>query len=234
MINKEIHLECAKEFDRLFPASQNGNSAGCDIWDVCVNGNEGTENCIGENFNQIFLKVKEIWFRENNSFVDTSTFYHETYILWLYMMSSRIREVFFEMRLGNSDKFQELFPSFREIILWANFLKHPKGFMYSYWHQHIYEQEKTFHVSRERSTIIDLDYLQQHYNKPHGSKAEELKRNMEVVVQYPDLLRLTKGFVDDFFSFKDLICVDPAAIQRLRDEANLKPILIDSNGQEIL
>lgn len=215
---KIVHSKCKEEFLKLFP--DNKESIACDIWDVCVAGaNPETENCIGENFNQLLHKIKDNWFDDKNNFVDSPYFYSDTYLMWLYLVVARVNEVFYTLGIDRERLFT--FRSFLEIRLWANFLKHPKDFMYTHWPQHIFEEERNDLVGGENSIIINFDYLQKHYAGAQNEKPIALKKNLDVVIEHPNLIRLTSGFVRDFKDFKDIVCNTPHALDRLREDGNL-------------
>ncbi|TAH42335.1 MAG: hypothetical protein EYC69_06095 [Bacteroidetes bacterium] len=213
---KIVHERCKEEFLKLFP---NGiESIACDIWDVCVADARETENCIGENFNQFFHLIKDCWFNENNNMVSMDRFYAETYLMWLYRIVAQVNTIFYSLEMSDKTKLWGL-KTFQEIRLWANFLKHPKEFLHSYWHQWIWEGDDL--VNRDTSTIIDKKYLEKHYSSDKDERPITLTKNMEVVIEYPNLIRLTTGLVEDFKSFKSFLCSDPQAIEKLREHGNL-------------
>lgn len=218
----KTHADCKVVFDKLFE-TEHGQSIGCDIWKAMVGEDEKFDNCIGENFNQVLWMIKDNWF-ENEAFARTSVeFYNTNYLLLLYLVVSRVYEVFDAV---NSDNKNELvkkkrisLTTFNEINLWAKFIKHPKEFIFCHWPE--YSCEGQNHSRKPDNLIINSSYLKDHYNTEQDKRPIALKNNVNVVVQYPKLVRITEGFVKDFESFRDFICKNEMIIDELKVFSNV-------------
>lgn len=228
---QNVHSKCATLFDKLFE-TKDGNSVGCDIWRALVGDPLCYENCIGENFNQLLESIRDDWFK-HPEFAETSTsFYNTTYITWLYYVVARVYEVLDTIDPTRTDariqKCRKAFTAFAEVNLWAKFFKHPKEFFFTHWAKVGCEGEQI--EAGEGAIRVDSAYLKRHYTAGRSPRPAELKNNTEVIVEYPDLPRLTEDFVRDFLAFRDLVCNDEQIINALKQDTNA---LVDSGTQDL-
>jgi len=222
MNSKNTHLACKEIFDELF-ATTDGQSIGCDIWRAFVGEEELYDNCIGENFNQLLWTIKDNWFDAPTYEHSTPYFYNTTYIIWLYLVVAQAYEIFDTL---NKDQKNEIFhkkklslKGFNEINLWAKFIKHPKEFIFCHWPEYSCEGQK-LPLKKERS-IINTSYLKNHYKSEKDKRPVALKNNLNVIVQYPKLERLTRAFVDDFKTFRDFLTKNELIVEELKKDSNV-------------
>ena len=218
----DIHKECEQIFDQLFE-TEDGESIGCDIWRAMVGEDEDYDNCIGENFNQILWTIKNDWFGLKEFGKTSLPFYNTNYIIWLYLVVARVYEIFDAV---NPDEKSPLITkerlslkTFNEVNLWAKFIKHPKEFIFCHWPNYCCEGERI--EKSDKTLLISTGYLKQHYNNEKDKRPIALKNNVNVLVQYPKLTRLTQGFVDDFKQFRDFITQNKMIIDELKKDTNV-------------
>jgi len=218
----KTHHDCKEIFEELFN-TEDGQSIGCDIWRALVGEDEEFDNCIGENFNQILWTIKDNWFG-NDSFANTTLeFYNTNYIIWIYLVVARAYEVFEAVNRDNKNELVKkkrlALSAFNEINLWAKFIKHPKEFIFCHWPEYCCEGQR-FSKSEDR-LLINTGYLKVHYNNESDKRPIALKNNVNVIVQYPQLKRITRGFVDDFKTFRDFIVKNEMIIDELKKDTNV-------------
>lgn len=221
----EIHKSCKKIFEKQLIEPDGGRSFACKIWDVMTDKNENHENCLGENFNQLIQTINDDFFENYTPSQKTKLpFYFTTYILWLYLIIERIDFVF---DVVNKDKKSKLFTDFKEhnfktsqlIKKWANFIKHPKEFIFSHWPEYIMEGLEIMNGSE--SVIINEEFVKRHYTKS-GSRINELENCDSVIVVVPELTKLTSDFCGELNIFFDFICDNRIVSDFLRKKTTLE------------
>lgn len=222
---REIHEICGEIFNTDLLESPNGRSLACSIWDAMTDDDGSDDNCIGENFNQLIQTVKSGWFDEYNPIESTQIqFYTYTYMFWLYLFLERIEVILNEIDPERSyapiNEFYRSLGTMNEIRLWANFMKHPKNFIFVHWPAFTYVGK---YINKARNTkIINTSYLKNHYSSEKQVRPEELNNSDDVIVQFPKLDILTKGFCRDLTSFINFICENKMLRDKLRKKSNKK------------
>lgn len=119
------------------------------------------------------------------------------YNMLLYLLTERILEIKKIIGLPEGYK-EEKFRVFKEIKLWANFLKHPKAFILTHHPEYRFEGEKGKNKLNNKKKVIQFDYIKKYYSGEDKNKynvlVKELRNNKDVIVELPDLLRLTHDF----------------------------------------
>lgn len=221
----EIHKKCQFIFEKQLIEPESGRSFACKIWDVMTDKKDNHENCLGENFNQLIQTINNDFFENYTPSQNTNLdFYFTTYILWLYLIVERIDFVFDVVNKGNKSK---LFADFKEnnfktcqlIKKWANFIKHPKEFIFSHWPQYI--SEGTEIMNGIGTVIINAEFVKKHYTKSE-SRISELENCDNVVVLVPELVNLTTEFCKELNTFFDFICDNKIVSDFLREKTTLE------------
>jgi hypothetical protein len=221
----EIHKKCKIIFEKQLIEPDGGRSFACKIWDVMTEKKDNHENCLGENFNQLIQTINDDFFENYTPSISTKLdFYFTTYILWLYLIVERIDFVF---DVVNKDNKSKLFADFKEnnfktsqlIKKWANFIKHPKEFIFSHWPQYIMEGPEIMNGSE--TVIIDADFVKKHYTKS-DSRINELENCDSVIVLVPELANLTTEFCKELNTFFDFICDNKIVSDFLRKKTTLE------------
>jgi len=162
----EIHKNCKTIFEKQLIEPEDGRSFACKMWDVMTDKKDNYENSLGENFDELIQTIKDDFFENYTPSQNTRLyFYFTTYILWLYLIVERIDFVF---DVVNKDNKSKLFADFKEnnfktsqlIKKWANFIKHPKEFIFSHWPQYIMEGPEIMIDSE--TVIINPDFLKKY------------------------------------------------------------------------
>jgi len=101
----EIHSECHKIYKQEFYSipewADNGDEElkfygptnACKIYDKLTDGSASSENCIGENLNQLIQNINDEWFLNYSPSLNLS-FYFMNYFLLLYLFVERIDLIF--------------------------------------------------------------------------------------------------------------------------------------------
>lgn len=220
-----IHEKCGNIFNSELLESPNGRSVACSIWDAMIGDDGSDDNCIGENFNQLIQTVKSGWFEEYKPKGNTIIqFYCYTYIFWLYLFLERIEVILNEIdpdrSYGPINEFHRSLKNMNEIRLWANFMKHPKNFIFVHFPQFSFIGKA---ISKTDNTkIINTSYLKDHYSSEKQNKPDELDNNDNVIVQFPKLDDLTLGFCKDLKNFINFLCENKMLRDKLRKKSNKK------------
>lgn len=120
-----------------------------------------------------------------------------SYILLLYLTVEKLHTIF--KTIGISYDFvQENWPVLIEIRKWANFVKHPKGFLFTHHPSYFFEYEKL--VEKEKYQILDFDFIKRFYFREDEKKFKqtiiEVANKKNIAVELPDPERMTNEFVE--------------------------------------
>lgn len=221
----EIHENCKLIFEKQLIDPESKRSSACKMWDVMTDKKNNHENCLGENFNQLIQTINADFFENYTPSQNTKLdFYFTTYILWLYLVVERIDFVF---DVVNKDNKSKIFADFKEnnfktsqlIKKWANFIKHPKEFIFTHWPQYIMDVPE---IMRGNETVlINEDFVKKHYTKS-DSRISELENCDSVTVLVPELTDLTAEFCMELNTFFDFICDNKIVSDFLRKKTTLE------------
>jgi len=221
----DIHKTNGEIFNKELIEPDGFRSFACKMFDVMTDGKDNCENCIGENFNQLIQTIRDDFFANYTPSQQTRTdFYFTTYILWLYLLVERIDFIFDVINKDNKNKlfsdFQfKNFVTARLIKKWANFIKHPKEFIFSHWPQYIMEGPEI--MNGKETVIIDAAFVEKHYTKS-DTRIKELENCDSVIVLVPDLAKLTSSFCIELNSFFNFICDNKIVSEYLKSKSTLQ------------
>ena len=203
---------------------ESGDTLMCSINDAFKEFPEDAHNCLGCNLEEqaemilVFLKSAS-----HNDYNKIQFF--TMYNMLLYLMTEKILEIKKIIGLPQSYKERE-FKVYREIKLWANFLKHPKAFILTHHPRYVFEGFLTPQDHKNIKKLIDFNYIKKHYSREDNNKykilVRELKSNPDVVVELPDLNRLTLEFCEACRIFIDVIKDNKAYREILNDLTTLE------------
>ena len=227
-MNPKFHKTLGKIFEDELIRENGGPSILCDIYDKLIDGNEYAENCLGENFNQLIQCIRFDFFKNYKPSKETTTaFYFGTYNYWLYLIVERFEFIFEVLNPeGKNKHFRDFktkeFKTFKKVKDWCIFFKHPREFTFAHWPTYIFETDLTkIEQAREnKETIIDYDYVEKNFTK-NGTRLPCLENNPNVVVVLPDLVDLTKEYIDELIKFIDFICKNDFIASILKSKSTI-------------
>lgn len=177
----------------------------CDIHDAFESMQEESSrhNCIGCNFADSVWLVK-YFFDRVHTYESIHDAYFE-YIFRLYLIVERMNEIFSIIELPEKYRLKH-FNTVREIHKWANFVKHPKAFIYT--HHPVFAIEGEDMEPNTNSQIIDSDFVQKYYSGMKRNKElfKKLSNNKAVIVKFPKPSALIGYFSNELCLFKNVIC----------------------------
>lgn len=182
------------------------------------------QDCIGENLNQMILNLEENWFVNYKPKFGLDYYFH-TYILQLYLFVERV-DLIFKMlkKSGNFTQFnqfqEDYLTTFFIIKKWANFIKHPKEFLFTHWPKYYLEGKNSL-VIEEGDLIVDTTFILSHYKHEGQPTPIILENNQRVFVEIPDLERITFEFCDELDLFFDFICVNQDVADFLKNKSTI-------------
>lgn len=129
-----------------------------------------------------------------------------SFCLPAYLLVERFEEVFRIIKLPDYYE-QRHFQNLKLIRRWANFLKHPKAFLFVHHPQYYFEDEVSVDASEKKYTVIDSDFVKEHYtgDAKNTKLYSTLTNKDQVIVLFPSLLQLTEGLIDAQNHFIDII-----------------------------
>ncbi|MDF2188697.1 hypothetical protein [Paraflavitalea sp. CAU 1676] len=221
---REIFLKGFFETNEQGELQVHGQSRACKVYQTLTDGDESRQDCIGENFNQLIQKVKDNWFaRDAHWDLD---YYFFTYIFWLYLFVERY-EIIFEVinRDGKSKLFNDFkqhnFKTLLKITKWANFIKHPKEFLFTHWPQYYVESEPGIKL-KKGDLKIDTAFIFKHYTSEKNERPVVLENNSSVFVEIPNLESLTSDFCKEMNIFFDFICCNKVVADFLKKKSTIE------------
>jgi hypothetical protein len=222
---KEIHIACREIIIKeLFEDGYGGPSLCCRMYDAMIE-DDNCENCIGENFNQRVIRLIDNWFDRFTPEADID-YYFESYNLQLYLFFERIEFVFNVVNHGRKNKlFNDFyFHNFKimtKIAKWANFIKHPKEFLFTHWPIYYFEGTSTITLN-EGDVLVNTDFIFNHYMSDKKPSPTILENNSKVYVELPDLIELTQGFCDELNIFIDFISKNQLVYKYLEKKSTIE------------
>ena len=232
---EEIHKSCHKIFRNEFievpedtsndDVTRFGTSKACKIYDKLTEGDETRQDSIGENFNQLIQRLDNNWF-ERFSPTDDLDYYFFSYFLWLYLFVERV-DIIFNIISDNgktklfNDFQQQNFKTLRKINKWANFIKHPKEFLFTHWPSYYMEGDSSVHI-RTGDVKIDTDFIFKHYFSESKERPVILQNNKSVYVEVPDLEKITVEFCREMNVFFDFVCCNQIVADFLKKKSTIE------------
>ena len=230
-LHKECHAILKKEFYGISEDDDDGNmslvvSNACKVYDKLTEGG-GRQDCIGENFNQLIHRLEEEWFscytpgQRNNL-----DYYFYNYFLLLYLFVERVDLIFQVINPdGKAKLFQDYhfhnFKTLRVINKWANFIKHPKEFMFTHWPKYYIQGTVNPDIS-ETDVKIDTDFIFAHYMSDKKPAPVILENNQNVYVEIPNLKEITLKFCQEMNLFFDFICSNQVVADFLKKKSTVQ------------
>lgn len=233
---ENIHKECHRIFRNGFfetPEDQEtdelndwcGPSNACKIYDKLTDGDETKQDAIGENFNQLIHRLNDNWFKNYNPSSDLD-YYFFNYFLLLYLFVERVDIIFDIISQGGKAKIfndfqQHNFKTLRKINKWANFIKHPKEFLFTHWPTYYFEGDERIKIN-EGDVKIDTDFIFKHYFSETKERPFILQNNNRVYVEIPDLEIITKEFCEEMNIFFDFVCSNQVVSDFLKRKSTIE------------
>jgi hypothetical protein len=225
-----IHRRCGDTFRAgLFPdadARQLGASSACKVYDALVGDCFQRDDCIGENFNQLLLRIAEEWFG-NYRPGSNLDYYFCNYVLLLYLVVERVDQIFDVINKDGKSKLfrdyhQKNFPTQRRINKWANFFKHPKEFLFTHWPRYCLAGEMPSVSAGD--VVINYDFIKTHYFSETCPRPAILENSNRVYVEVPNLEDLTRHFCEEMDTFFDFICANKLIADFLKQKSTIELI----------
>jgi len=186
-----------------------------------------SHNCIACNLAEL-VEILEELATDFDKFTKETTA-KVTYLLWLYLLTERMQEIFRLISFPEEMKNQK-FPMYLLTKKWGNFIKHPKAFFL------------THHASFDRETVddkeikIDNCFINKFYSgdKKNGELYKILTNQKKVVVLLPNLVELTNGLGEELVNLSSIIRNNPIYAEIMTNKSVLEhyyssPQVADSN-----
>jgi len=165
-----------------------------------------SHNCLGCNFGNLTDSFDQV-LSSLNGHTDINAPYF-TYILWLYLYVERYDQVMNYLQVPAGYR-QRHFRSFQRIRRWANFIKHPKSFLFSHHARYFHGGEvgDEGFVIEDDTVQINSDFVNVYYagGKKNNNLAAMLNNATKVLVIYPDPEALMENFAAETKAFVRLI-----------------------------
>lgn len=230
----QIHKNCHKIFRNGFfenPSEDDdgikyfGPSNACRVYDKLTEDSPASQDCIGENFNQLIHRLNDEWFKSYSPGGNLD-YYFFNYFLLLYLFVERVDLIFEVINKGGKSKlFNDFqfhnFKALRKINKWANFIKHPKEFLFTHWATYYIEGDEAIEI-KEGDVKIDTDFIFKHYFSETKERSVILENNKNVYVEVPNLENITTDFCKEMDVFFDFICCNQVVADFLKKKSTIE------------
>jgi hypothetical protein len=162
-------------------------------------------SCIGCNLQESLDNIYRFLSENNNKQFGLDYGYtFQVFILLLYLNLEELTTIF--KFIGITQEYvQDNWPVLIEIRQWANFVKHPKGFLFTHHPEYLFEGEK----KNKKFCYIDKDFIKKLYNHESSGKFEQTiqqignKANVKILI--PDPVQIIKEYKNVCEKFCDKI-----------------------------
>ncbi len=233
MYLKELHKKCQCIFKTSFFEGEDcftkiisSSSNACKVYDKLTEGEDCKHDCIGENFNELILNIEREWFENYTPNDESLNYYFFNYYLLLYLFVERVELIFKIINKDNkskifSDYYHTNFKELKRINNWANFIKHPKEFLFT--HLPIYYIKGYYEpVFKEDDIKIDTEFISNHYSNKYNERPYVLENNDKVYVEIPDLINTTENFCKEINLFFEFICKNQIVADFLKKKSTIE------------
>ena len=216
---KEYEAEDLKIAKKLFGTElleESGDPIVCSIHDIFHDNESDMHNCIGCNLAGS-IELINFYFSRIESYNDIRDAY-EDLIIKLYLFVERISELFKIIKLPLELRKKE-FVHFNLIHKWANFIKHPKAFMFCHDAKYSVHSKST-----DENLIVDDSFVLKYYggDKKNMELSKKLENHQSVEVVYPLAEDLINGFSTEVRKIHSLISNDKDYRRILHDKSTLE------------
>lgn len=200
-----------KEYDTLF----------CNIHSNFTQGH----NCVACNLNSS-NRLIQIFLLEYKNFYDSKLIF-TNFILLLYLQVEVCNEYFNIMSIPENYRLKH-FQIFQEVKYWANFLKHPKGFMLVHHPNWSFEGRisKRFPESKLKKSnpMLDSEFIKKYYSgdKNNNELYKILIRKENLDVIFPNPINLITKFTEAQKKFAEIISKNEIVREMLNDKTTLE------------
>lgn len=206
-----------KEYDTLF----------CNIHSNFTGGH----NCVACNLNSS-NKLIQNFLLEYKNFHDAKLSF-TNFILLLYLQVEVCNEYFNIMSIPENYRLKH-FQVFQEVKHWANFLKHPKGFMLVHHPKWTFEDRisKSFPKSKLKKSnpFLDSEFIKKYYSgdKNNNELYKILIRKEDLYVEFPNPVNLITKFTKAQKKFVEIISKNEIVREMLNDKTTLEQYFLQS------
>jgi len=162
-------------------------------------------NCLGCNLNNI-LMFTQVQIQQALKMDNIEHIYFQV-IMSLYLAVERMDTVLNIVNINKPYR-DKHFKTIHRIRKWANFIKHPKAFMFCH-HPSFTFNGCSFNstIRKEFSQIIDEPFILTYYsNNDDNDKLFQVLENKEkVLVVFPNITKLIKGFAEEANKFVSIV-----------------------------
>ncbi len=201
---------------------------GEDYLGIFVNEATNSHNCIACNLHDGNLKIYR--FLDELGTVKTSDqieYASTIFFLLLYLQIEKLHTIF--KFIGITFEYvEENWEPLVQIRKWANFIKHPKGFLFTHHPTFIYEDDKTIPglKSIKINQLIRYDEIKKFYTRETDDSfkntIKEIGNKKNIIVVLPCPLRIMKEYCKISIEFCDKIGVNPHFKEILKKHSTIE------------
>jgi hypothetical protein len=218
-IEEQFDLACETFDSRVYPKE---DGIMCKIHDAFGSRKSKHHNCIGCNLDDSTHHV--FMFLTNSSGYQDLHLAFTTYILLLYILVEKMETIFEIIGLPESYRLRH-FQIFKKTKKWANFIKHPKAFVLCHHPQYVLENYKGWNKKTQKDKIIiDTEFVFKYYSGDtyKNELFKILTNKSNIVVEVPNIKKLTDDFIDGLERFVQLIENNEVYREILNDKATFE------------
>jgi hypothetical protein len=232
---KEQFLEISKDFNEKFFNSDEPKI--CELHDILDNGNTH-HNCISCNLSSNYELIKK-HLDYNQHFEDLEYAYSSTILLY-YLLVEKFFVIFGSIEQANlqPEGYKNSHSTMRKIWSWANFLKHPKAFMYVHEPKYLDVSKSSIKIDSNKveskvledneyllhyEALIDDDFVEKYYMSKNNNidLYNQLKNKTDVWVVFPNFIQINEGLKSEISAFEFLVKNNIIIKEHLHKDASI-------------
>jgi hypothetical protein len=202
----------------------------CKIHSFFGTGESNKHNCIGCNLNDMTNNIsKHLTSVGESEYITNLQSPFMLYIMLLYLTGERIETIFKIIHLPEPYRLKH-FGVLQKIKKWANFYKHPGPFVLCHHPSYVIESDSKWKRSaHSEKTVIDTKFVQEYYSSENKNNElfKKLANKKGVIVEVPDIVKLTTDFVVCLEKFVLLIENNEVFREILNDKSTLQDYFIN-------
>lgn len=196
---------------------------------------DGTSHaCLACNLNDSLEHVYK--FLRSNRYLTKIEYTFSIYILLLYLLIEKLHTVFKVIEIS-FEFVEENWPILIEIRKWANFIKHPKGFLFAHHPVYIIEDEPIPDAQKEWKKITYSNFIVLFYDRERKEKFQqtmiEFANQSELIVLIPNPERMAKELNSACTEFCQMIKDNPQYRVILTEHSVLENYYIQEITNEV-
>lgn len=212
--------------NKLYDDEKNNQPIACRLTEICDN-SDTSHVCIACNLandtDRLLNYLYTLEILNKNCGCNEEHIIHnfEIYFMILNLIIERVKfvekilKIIDDKQIENKFIFDNGDNIFQKIRYWANFVKHPKEFMFVHHPYYIFSGIESIEeiINDNKIIMIDNKFVEDYYKQDDDKQKEQLQRKLgnkqNVIVNFPNFEEMTEKFCNAYNNFINMIIENP-------------------------